>query len=323
MHFLETSGNETEASKTKATVSPFRSVTPVRAKLDQANLSPIVNDAKLADLGHRNTSTISPTTQPVKQQSITASTVYLPTIFPANKDGALNGTAPTIAPIYVKKIKTTNGPKTEEIGTPLNNYPTVFPGLAYPTNRPPNGSHTMNITATTPQRPQNAITANLPVNQLGNQAYGTAQYSRTTTPPTFRTTHKAAGILTTGRATSKHGVQTEENVIGEQKDEFAHQVSQPIGQTNAVVPHEVFNPEKEAEEDRAAEEERQRLLAMTPPTPVTYMRDSDEDVNSPDNEDKDNDWRGLQYGPLALPPAFKDLPSRKGMQIFTFHICMQ
>ena len=120
-------------------------------------------------------------------------------------------------------------------------------------------------------------------------------------------------MLTTGKPNLKHGTQTEETVIGKQKDEFAYQTTQSIGQTNAVVPHQVFNPEKEAEEDKAAEEERQRLLAMTPPKPVTYMRDSDEDVTSPDNENKDNDWRGLQYGPLALPPAFKKLPSRKGM----------
>lgn len=282
--------------------------------MDQAQLSPTVDESKLADNGEktRNTSTVSPSKEPVRQPSVTASTNYLPTVFPANKGGALNGTAPTLAPIHIEEIRTAKTPTTKESGTPLKQYPTVFPGLAYPSNRPTNGS--FNGTWPTRLQSQNTNATRLPGIQPENQTYGSGNYFPWATRlPIFKTTKRPVEMLTTVKPKTENGPQKEETVIGKQKDEFAYQTTQSIGQTNVVVPHQVFNPEKEAEEDKAAEEERQRLLAMTSPTPVTYMRDSDEDVTSPDNESKDNDWRGLQYGPLALPPAFKKPLLRKGM----------
>ena len=297
-------------------------MTPVRPKMDQAHLSPNVNETNLVEYGDRkkNISTLSPTNEPINQPNMIASSMNLPTVFPAAKDGALNGTAPTLEPIKDKKLHTSTKPTTKEKGTPLQDYSTVFPGLAYPSNRPTNGGNNESSNSGKPIVESQSNTATrLPQVQPENPKFGSPQYyPRTTIQPGLQTTINLPKMLTTNKPSVKHWIQNEETEAGQQKDEFAYQATQSSGQTNVVVPHEIFNPEKEAEEDRAAEEERQRLLAVTPTAPVTYMMDSDEDVTSPDNENKDNDWRGLQYGPLALPPAFKKLPSRTGKQLFKY-----
>ena len=301
-----------EESQAETTVLPFKTLTPIRPKLDQADLQPNVNQSKIADFGDKssNTTTLPPTDQP----RMAASTIYLPTVFPAARGGALNGTAATIAPIHIGELNTTKKPTTREKGTPLKDYPTVFPGLAYPSNRPSKQRHNDSIIATTPSGVQNenAVTAKLP-EKVENPSNESAKYFQQTTPrPVYQTTNAGVNMFTTRKPSAKYGTPNEETANAKQKDEFAYQNTQNNAETSVVVPHQVFNPEQEAQDDQAAEEERQRLLAMTTKAPVTFMRDSDEDVTSPDNQNKDNDWHGLQYGPLALPPAFKGQPSIKG-----------
>lgn len=258
-----------------------------------------------------NATTIPRTTPAITRPHMAQSTVYLPTVFPTS------GGATTAAPIRVDEIESSKKPTTKEKGTPLKDYPTVFPGLAYSSKKPSESSKNLSVIATRPTKLQNqeAITANIPGNE-NQPGYGSAKYyPRTTNRPVLKTTNAAGYQLTTGGPSAKYGKQIEETVSAEQKDDFAYQtqVNLPNGQTNVAVPHQVFNPEQEAQEDKEAEEERQRLLSATTPAPVTFMRDSDEDVTSPDNENKDSDWHGLQYGPLALPPAFQSGPSSKGL----------
>lgn len=319
--------DEGQKGSTETAGIPFKITTTIRPKMDQADLNPSINESKLQDFDVKTgkTTTNYPTTRPITRGRITPTTMYLQTVFPASNGGAENGTAPTLAPIQVEKIKTTKEPTTKEKGTPLKDYPTVFPGLAY--SRKPSGSRTSEaVLATRPTRLQNSDSVTKKVPGKGNRLDGSGSanyYARTTGRPVFQTTNSAVNMLTTSKPTLKYVTQ---NVNGQQKDEFSYQttVSQTDGQTNVVVPHQVFNPEQEAQQDQEAEEERQRLLAMTTPAPVTYMRDSDEDVTSPDNQNKDddNDWHGLRYGPLALPPAFKGHPSRKGLyEEISSHIC--
>ena len=316
LHFLEANEREDNVERILTTAQPYRSITPVRPNIDQAHLSPNVNETNLVEYGDKkkNLSTLSPTKEPINQPSMIASSMNLPTVFPAVNDGALNGTAPTLEPIKDNELHTSMKPTTKEKGMPLQNYSTVFPGLAYPSNRPTNGGKNESSNSGKPiVQSQTNTATRLPPIQPESPEYSSAKYNpRTTIQPRLQTTISLPKMLTTNKPTVKHWTQNEETEAGQQKDEFAYQTTQSNSQINVVVPHQIFNPEKEAEEDRAAEEERQRLLAMTPTAPVTYMMDSDEDVTSPDNENKDNDWRGLQYGPLALPPAFKKLPSKTG-----------
>ena len=306
-------------------------ITTVRPKMDQAALNPQINDSRLQDFRAKQNNT---TTQQQTTQS-SSPPPLLSTVFPASPGGAMNTTAPTPSSIRTEPKPTKKQPSTTtERGTPLKNYPTVFPGLAFPTTRQSEGNET--ILATVPPKPQNqnAVTAKLPTNN-GNQTqnvyyrptnsalrptgYPTANaYYLTTAKPSqgLNIQYGAPTAKQSNETTVKYGTPNETTAQAEQKDDFAAQTNYlpPDGQPNNALPHQVFNPEHEMLQAQEEEAERVRLLSVTTPAPVTNNKDSDEDVNAPDNanKDKDNDWHGLRFGPLALPPAFKEPISRKG-----------
>eukprot|EP00112_Aurelia_sp_Birch-Aquarium-sp1_P010957 Seg2316.2 transcript_id=Seg2316.2/GoldUCD/mRNA.D3Y31 product="hypothetical protein" protein_id=Seg2316.2/GoldUCD/D3Y31 len=322
-------------------------ITTVRPKMDQAALNPQVNDSRLQDFRTQQNNT---TTQQQTTQSPTSSSPLLSTVFPASPGGAMNTTAPTPSSIRTEPKTTQKQPSTtKERGTPLKNYPTVFPGLAFPTTGKSEGNETILATVQPQSQNQNAVTANLPPNngnQTQNAYYGptnsavrptgyptaNAYYLTTVKPsqgsnikygaPTARQSKEPTVKYGTPTArqskepTVKYGTPNETTAQAEQKDDFAAQTSYspPDAQQSNGLPHQVFNPEHEMLQAQEDEAERIRLLSVTTPAPVTNNKDSDEDINAPDNanKDQDDDWHGLRYGPLALPPAFKESISRKG-----------
>ncbi len=336
-YFAENTENEEPNPKTaNPTRQPYANneMMTIRPKMDQADLNPGVNESTLEDLGAITANVTTP--QQPKYASRAESSPTQPMIQTAAKSiEILNQETAENARITMEaKNNHSSMPRTPTTVQPLGDYSTVFPGLLFPSRRPPAREPAKGLVTTAAtklegseqgrQQQQQQIQEN--VNNQGVTAmptkvpqrttrqgvYSTGYWAGSTRPWTGSTGLNSVKNQTTARPTTTRSAKYDNNngslesnettEEAESKDSFA--VAYP--QQNAGLPHQVFNPEEERKQDEEAEAERIRLMYTTTPAPVTYNKDSDEDVTSPDNENQDDDWHGLRYGPLALPPAFQE-----------------
>ena len=326
MHFPQEFSGEEETNNTVSTTIriPYvnKNLITIRPNMDQANPSPI-NTTQMQELGVNHTTPAPPTypattlprrqTQPVAREE--TQTPSLPPFVTNRKPGSTSLAEPTTV-TTTEKNSSTKSPTTVK---PLENYPTIYPGLAYPTSRP----GWVNNNTKSPVEKANQSNSSLNDNPDSNM-YNNSNTLETTTSssrnqmlssistlPTLSPTTARSGADPSNRAMPQNNESTEG---AEGKDSLAASYSQQ----NQSMPHQVFNPAQEILDDQAAEQERLRLLSITTPAPVTFNKDSDEDITSPDNENNDNDWHSLQYGILALPPGFK-VPVKTGKLSYYLH----